>query len=74
MDYGVFGRGIKYKLGLKTNSNFQSVDIFALNENKSLNPSSLQKVIFFYKEGIKVSGIFAIENSFDNEYVSFSSF
>ena len=42
MDYGVFGRGIKYKLGLKTNSNFQSVDIFALNENKSLNPSSLK--------------------------------
>ena len=71
MDYGVFGRGIKYKLGLKTNSNFQSVDIFALNENKSLNPSSL-KSNFFYKEGIKVSGIFAIENSFDNEYV-FSS-
>ena len=71
MDYGVFGRGIKYKLGLKTNSNFQSVDIFALNENKSLNPSSL-KSNFFYKEGIKVSGVFAIENSFDNEYV-FSS-
>ena len=71
MDYGVFGRGIKYKLGLKTNSNFQSVDVFALNENKSLNPSSL-KSNFFYKEGIKVSGIFAIENSFDNEYV-FSS-
>ena len=71
MDYGVFGRGIKYKLGLKTNSNFQSVGVFALNENKSLNPSSL-KSNFFYKEGIKVSGIFAIENSFDNEYV-FSS-
>ena len=71
MDYGVFGRGIKYKLGLKTNSNFQSVDVFALNENKSLNPSSL-KSNFFYKEGIKVSGVFAIENSFDNEYV-FSS-
>ena len=71
IDYGVFGRGIKYKLGLKTNSNFQNVDVFALNENKSLNPSSL-KSNFFYKEGIKVSGIFAIENSFDNEYV-FSS-
>ena len=71
MDYGVFGRGIKYKLGLKTNSNFQNVDVFALNENKSLNPSSLRSD-FFYKEGIKVSGVFAIENSFDNEYV-FSS-
>lgn len=71
IDYGVFGRGIKYKLGLKTNSNFQNVDVFALNENKSLNPSSL-KSNFFYKEGIKVSGVFAIENSFDNEYV-FSS-
>ena len=71
MDYGVFGRGIKYKLGLKTNSNFQNVDVFALNENKSLNPSSIRSN-FFYKEGIKVSGVFAIENSFDNEYV-FSS-
>ena len=71
MDYGVFGRGIKYKLGLKTNSNFQSVDIFDLNEKKSLNPSSF-KINFFYKEGIKVSGIFAIENIFYNDYV-FSS-
>ena len=36
-----------------------------------LTPPPL-KVIFSIKEGIKVSGIFAIENSFDNEYV-FSS-
>ncbi len=71
IDYGVFGRGIKYNLGLKANSDFQNIKVFAINENETLKPNMLQKD-FFTVENIKVSGIFAIENNFDYNYV-FSS-
>ena len=31
IDYCVIGRGIKYSLGIRTNSNFQSIKVFSLN-------------------------------------------
>ena len=71
IDYGVFGRGIKYNLGLKAKSDFQNIKVFAINENETLKPNMLQKD-FFTVKNIKVSGVFAIENNFDCNYV-FSS-
>ena len=71
IDYGVFGRGIKYNLGLKAKSDFQNIKVFAINENETLKPNMLQKD-FFTVKNIKVSGVFAIENNFDYNYV-FSS-
>ncbi len=71
LEHAVFGRGVKYSLGINSNSNFQNIKVFALNEGKELKPNTIQKNLF-NDENIKVSGVFAIENSFDNNYV-FSS-
>ena len=46
VDYGVIGRGIKYSLGIRTNSDFQSIKVFALNERKKLNPSLIQQNLY----------------------------
>ena len=43
LDYGVIGRGIKYSLGIRTNSDFQSIKVFSLNEGKKLTPSMTQQ-------------------------------
>ena len=68
LDYGIIGRGIKYSLGTKVNSNFQSINVFALNQDINLNPNSLSKKLY-NKKPLKVSGVFAIESGFDNNYI-----
>lgn len=68
LDYGVIGRGVKYSLGIKVDSDFQSLDVFALNQTINLNPNSLSKKLY-NKKPLKVGGVFAIESSFDNNYI-----
>lgn len=46
LDYGVIGRGIKYSLGIRTNSDFQSIKVFSLNEGKKLTPSMTQQKMY----------------------------
>lgn len=68
IDYCVIGRGIKYSLGIRTNSNFQSIKVYSLNDRKKLSPSSIQKNIY-NQDLLKTSGVFAIESGFDNNYI-----
>ena len=68
LDHGIIGRGIKYSLGTNVNSNFQSITVFALNQNINLNPNSLSKKLY-NKKPLKVGGVFAIESGFDNNYI-----
>ncbi len=63
----VFGRGLKYSLGIKTNSNFQNINVYALSDSKKLNPNITRQKIY-KKEQLKPTGVFAIEKSFDNNY------
>ena len=63
----VFGRGLKYSLEIKTNSNFQNINVYALSDSKKLNPNITRQKIY-KKEQLKPTGVFAIEKSFDNNY------
>ena len=67
LKYAVFGRGLKYSLGIKTNSNFQNINVYALSDSKELKPNITRQKIY-KKEQLKPTGIFAIEKSFDNNY------
>ena len=67
LERAVFGRGLKYSLGIKTNSNFQNINVYALSDSKKLNPNITRQKIY-KKEQLKPTGIFAIEKSFDNNY------
>ena len=67
LKYAVFGRGLKYSLGIKTNSNFQNINVYALSDSKELKPNITRQKIY-KKEKLKPTGIFAIEKSFDNNY------
>ena len=68
VDYAVIGRGIKYSLGIKTNSEFQNIKVYSLNEEKSLKPTLIQQKIY-NEDFLKPSGVFAIESGFDNNYI-----
>ena len=68
IDYAVIGRGIKYSLGIKTNSEFQNIKVYSLNEEKSLKPTLIQQKIY-NEDFLKPSGVFAIESGFDNNYI-----
>ena len=68
LDYGVIGRGIKYSLGIRTNSDFQSIKVFSLNEGKKLTPSMTQQKMY-NEDFLKTAGVFAIESGFDNNYI-----
>ena len=67
LNNAVFGRGLKYSLGIKTNSDFQNINVYALSDSKKLNPNITRQKIY-KKEQLKPTGIFAIEKSFDNNY------
>ena len=67
LNNAVFGRGLKYSLGIKTNSDFQNINVYALSDSKKLNPNITRQKIY-KKEQLKPTGIFAIEKSFDNSY------
>ena len=68
LDYGVIGRGIKYSLGIRTNSDFQSIKVFSLNEGKKLTPSMTHQKMY-NEDFLKTAGVFAIESGFDNNYI-----
>ena len=67
LNNAVFGRGLKYSLGIKTKSDFQNINVYALSDSKKLNPNITRQKIY-KKEQLKPTGIFAIEKSFDNNY------
>ena len=68
LDYAVVGRGIKYALAIRSNNNFQNLKVFALKETSKLKPGLLNKSLYESKS-LKTSGVFAIENNFDNNFI-----
>ena len=68
LDYAVVGRGIKYALAIRSNNNFQNLKVFALKETSKLKPGLLNTGLYESKS-LKTSGVFAIENNFDNNFI-----
>ena len=68
IEHAVVGRGIKYSLGLSSNSDFQNIKVYALKGSTKLTPNMFGKNIYSQKS-IKTAGVFAIESGFDNGYV-----
>ena len=64
----IIGRGIKYGLGINTNSNFESITAFVLNDSIKIRPQMLNSKIY-QKNKLNVVGVFAIENNFDSNYI-----
>ena len=64
----IIGRGIKYGLGINTNSNFESITAFVLNDSIKISPQMLNSKIY-QKNKLNVVGVFAIENNFDSNYI-----
>ena len=64
----VIGRGIKYSLGINTNSNFESITAFVLSDSIRITPQMLNANLY-QKNKLNVVGVFAIENNFDNDYI-----
>ncbi|MFL2990346.1 MAG: ABC transporter permease [Cytophagales bacterium] len=64
----IIGRGIKYGLGINTNSNFESITAFVLNDSIKITPQMLNSKIY-QKNKLNVVGVFAIENNFDSNYI-----
>lgn len=64
--FGVFGRGVAYKLGLNLNDFISPISIYAPKRGKteSLNPEDA-----FNKLVISPSGIFSLNDDFDFKYV-----
>ena len=67
-EYVIIGRGIKYKLSLNLNNNFNNLDLFSVSPNFSFTPSVINKKPF-NKLRATPSGVFAIEQNFDNNYI-----
>ena len=68
MDYAVVGRGIKYSLGIKANNAFQNLKVYALKDKIVLKPNTINSSLYNSKS-LKTSGVFAIENNFDNNFI-----
>lgn len=64
----IIGRGIKYGLGINTNSNFESITAFILNDSIKITPQMLNSKIY-QKNKLNIVGVFAIENNFDSNYI-----
>jgi lipoprotein-releasing system permease protein len=64
--YGVFGRGIAYKLGINVNDFVSPISIYAPKRGKveSINPEDA-----FNKLSISPAGIFSLNDDFDFKYV-----
>ena len=73
LDYAVVGRGIKYALAIRSNNDFQNLKVFALKETSKLKPGVLNTSLYESKS-LKTSGVFAIENNFDNNFIFTSLF
>ena len=67
-EYVVVGRGIKYKLSLNLNNNFNNLDLFSISPNFSFTPGVINTKPF-NKLRVRPSGVFAIEQNVDNNYI-----
>lgn len=64
--YGVFGRGVAYKLGLNLNDFISPISIYAPKRGKA---ESLDPEDAFNKLSISPAGIFSLNDDFDFKYV-----
>ena len=66
--YAVVGRGVKYKISLNLNDNFNNLILYSVSPNFSFIPSGIQKKSF-NQMSIIPSGVFAIEQQIDNNFI-----
>ena len=66
--YAVVGRGIKYKISLNLNDNFNNLILYSVSPDFSFIPSGIQKKPF-NQMSIIPSGVFAIEQQIDNNFI-----
>jgi len=66
--YAVVGRGVKYKISLNLNDNFNNLILYSVSPNFSFIPSGIQKKPF-NQMSIIPSGVFAIEQQIDNNFI-----
>jgi len=66
--YAVIGRGIKYKISLNLKDNFNNLILYSVSPDFSFIPSGIQKQPF-NQLSIIPSGVFAIEQQIDNNYI-----
>ncbi len=66
--YAVVGRGVKYKISLNLNDNFNNLILYSVSPDFSFIPSGIQKKTF-NQMSIIPSGVFAIEQQIDNNFI-----
>ena len=66
--YAVVGRGVKYKISLNLNDNFNNLILYSVSPDFSFMPSGIQKKPF-NQMSIIPSGVFAIEQQIDNNFI-----
>lgn len=66
--YAIIGRGIKYKMSLNLKDNFNNLILYSVSPDFSFIPSGIQKQPF-NQLSIIPSGVFAIEQQIDNNYI-----
>ena len=66
--YAVLGRGVKYKISLNLNDNFNNLILYSVSPDFSFIPSGIQKKPF-NQMSIIPSGVFAIEQQIDNNFI-----
>ncbi len=66
--YAVVGRGVKYKMSLNLKDNFNNLILYSVSPGFSFIPSGIQKQPF-NQMPIIPSGVFAIEQQIDNNYI-----
>jgi lipoprotein-releasing system permease protein len=67
MDYGVFGRGIAYQLGLGvSNSDYYSVTCYSIKRGLKSSPNPTDVII---EKHLFPAGTFSINDDFDSRYV-----
>ena len=66
--YAIIGRGIKYKISLNLKDNFNNLILYSVSPDFSFIPSGIQKQPF-NQLSIIPSGVFAIEQQIDNNYI-----
>ena len=66
--YAVVGRGVKYKISLNLNDNFNNLILYSVSPDFSFIPSGIQKKPF-NQMSIIPSGVFAIEQQIDNNFI-----
>ena len=66
--YAVVGRGVKYKISLNLNDNFNNLILYSVSPDFSFIPSGIQKKSF-NQMSIIPSGVFAIEQQIDNNFI-----